>query len=124
MQNFSTLFRQQIKSFQPRLTSIREEGRVTKTLGTVKVGFTFCWLPACITQCLDRCTLHTGSWSILVALSTPFEYGATNRRFRREGKVILRKAFRVSGAALLRGRRLLTFPLHVLRLFGGGAYSS
>lgn len=78
-----------------------EEGRVAKTLGTAMVVFTFCWPPQFASSLLhtgyplylDRCTLHTGSWSIWVALSTPFIYGATNRRFWIEGKVILRKVF-------------------------------
>ena len=100
---FSTLFRQQIKSFQPRstLTANVEEKRVTKTLGAVMVGFAFCRLPVCIIAAAHRVPtlprqVHF-TYGFLVYLSSdfnPFIYGATNRRFWREGKVILRKVFR------------------------------
>ena len=80
-----------------------EEARVTKTLGAVMVGFAFCWLPVCIIDYIDAVyrvpTLPRQvylTYAFLIYLSStinPFIYGATNRHFRRESKVILRKVF-------------------------------
>ena len=80
-----------------------EEGRVSKTLETVMVGFAFCWLPVCIIDYIDAVyrvpTLPRQvylTYAFLIYLSStinPFIYGATNRHFRRESKVILRKVF-------------------------------
>ena len=80
-----------------------EEAKVTKTLAAVMVGFTFCWLPVLIIDYIDAARgEHTLprqaylAYSFLIYLSStinPFIYGATNKRFRREYKVILRKVF-------------------------------
>ena len=80
-----------------------EEGRVSKTLETVMVGFAFCWLPVCIIDYVEAAyrvpTLPRQVYPIygfLIYFSSttnPFIYGATNRHFRRESKVILRKVF-------------------------------
>jgi len=80
-----------------------EEARVTKTLGTVMVGFAFCWLPVCTIDYVDAAyRVPTLPWQVypiygfLIYLSStinPFMYGATNGHFRRESKVILRKVF-------------------------------
>ena len=80
-----------------------EETRVTKTLGTVMVGFAFCWLPVCIIDYVEAAyrvpTLPRQVYPIygfLIYFSSTtntFIYGATNRHFRRESKVILRKVF-------------------------------
>ena len=58
MSKYSTQFRQQIESFskeQPHTlrAKIEELARVTKTQGTVMVGFAFSWLPVCIIDYVD-----------------------------------------------------------------------
>ena len=68
-----------------------EETRVTKTLGTVMVGFAFCWLPVCIIDYVEAAyrvpTLPRQVYPIygfLIYFSSttnPFIYGATNRHF-------------------------------------------
>ena len=78
-----------------------EETKVTKTLGAVIVSFAFCWVPVCVIDYVDAAlripTLPRQvylTYGFLVYLSSainPFIYGATNRHFRREGKVILGK---------------------------------
>ena len=78
-----------------------EEAKVTKTVAAVMVGFTFCWLPICIMDYIDGVRgQHTLprkvylTYGFLIYLSStinPFIYGATNKRFRREFKVILKK---------------------------------
>ena len=78
-----------------------EEAKVTKTLAAVMVGFTFCWLPVLIIDYIDAVRgEHTLprqvylTYGFLIYLSStinPFIYGATNKRFRREYKVILKK---------------------------------
>ena len=80
-----------------------EEAKVTKTLAAVMAGFAFCWLPVCIIDYIDAArgefTLPRQvylTYGFLVYLSStinPFIYGAMNRYFRREYKVILRKVF-------------------------------
>ena len=85
----------------PKLRANIEETKVTKTLGAVIVGFAFCWVPVCVIDYVDaalrRPTLPRQvylTYGFLVYLSSainPFIYGATNRHFRREGKVILGK---------------------------------
>ena len=84
-----------------KLSANIEETKVTKTLGAVIVGFAFCWVPVCVIDYVDAAlripTLPRQvylTYGFLVYLSSainPFIYGATNRHFRREGKVILRK---------------------------------
>ena len=78
-----------------------DEARVTKTLGVVMAGFALCWLPVCIVDYVDATHRIPSlprqvylTYGFLVYLSStinPFIYGATNRHFRREGKVILGK---------------------------------
>ena len=78
-----------------------EEAKVTKTLAAVMVGFSFCWLPVLVIDYIDAARgEHTLprqaylTYGFLVYLSStinPFIYGATNKRFRREYKAILRK---------------------------------
>ena len=80
-----------------------EEAKVTKTLAAVMAGFAFCWLPVCIIDYIDAArgeqTLPREAYltyGFLVYLSStinPFIYAATNKHFRREYKVILRKVF-------------------------------
>ena len=80
-----------------------EEAKVTKTLAAVMAGFTFCWLSICIIDSIDAAhgefTLPRQvylTYGFLVYLSStinPFIYGAMNRHFRQEYKVILRKVF-------------------------------
>ena len=67
------------------------------------VGFAFGWLLVCIIDYVD--TVHRVptlprqvylTYGFLIYLSStinPFIYGATNRHFRRERKVILKKVF-------------------------------
>ena len=76
-----------------------EEAKVTKTLAAVMVGFTCCWLPISVMDNTDAARgEHTLprqaylTYAFLAYLSStinPFIYGATNRQFRREYKVIL-----------------------------------
>ena len=78
-----------------------EETKVTKTLVVVLVGFACCWLPISIVDNIDAARgEHTLprqvylAYGLLVYLSStinPFIYGATNKRFRREYRVIFRK---------------------------------
>ena len=80
-----------------------EEAKVTKTLVTVMVGFSLCWLPVCIIDYIDaargKATLPRQLYllySSLVYLSStinPFVYGATNNTFRKEYYRVLRKVF-------------------------------
>ena len=82
----------QLNNFQSLRTNI-EEAKVTKTLVTVMVGFSLCWLPICIIDIIDasrgKPTLPRQlylMYSSLVYLSStinPFIYGVTNRTFRR-----------------------------------------
>ena len=78
-----------------------EEAKVTKTLAAVMVGFSFCWLPICIMDCIDAArggpTLPQQAYltyGFLIYLSSainPVIYGAMNRYFRREYKVIVKR---------------------------------
>ena len=80
-----------------------EEAKVTKTLAAVMAGFAFCWIPVCIIDYIDAVRGNQSlprqaylTYGFLVYLSSainPFIYGATNKHFRREYKVILRKLF-------------------------------
>jgi len=82
-----------------------EEAKVTKTLAAVMVGFTCCWLPISVMDNIDAARgEHTLprqaylTYAFLAYLSStinPFIYGATNRLFRREYKVILRNILSV-----------------------------
>ena len=84
-----------------KLRASIEETKVTKTLGVVMVGFAFCWLPVCIIDYVHAALRRPAlprqvylTYGLLIYLSSainPFIYGATNRHFRREGKVILGK---------------------------------
>ena len=77
-----------------------EEAKVTKTLAAVMVGFTCCWLPISVMDNIDAARgKHTLprqaylTYAFLAYLSStinPFIYGAANKQFRREFKVILR----------------------------------
>ncbi|XP_020626345.1 melatonin receptor type 1B-B-like [Orbicella faveolata] len=77
-----------------------EEAKVTKTLAAVMVGFTCCWLPVSVMDNIDAARgEHTLprqaylTYAFLAYLSStinPLIYGATNKQFRREYKVILR----------------------------------
>ena len=77
-----------------------EEAKVTKTLAAVMVGFTCCWFPISVMDNIDAArgehTLPRQAYLIYAFLAylsstiNPFIYGATNRQFRREYKVILR----------------------------------
>ena len=93
----------QVFSQQNNLQQLRanvEEAKVTKTLAAVMVGFTCCWLPISVMDNIDAArgehTLQRQvylTYAFLIYLSStmnPFIYGATNRQFRREYKVILR----------------------------------
>ena len=78
-----------------------EEAKVTKTLALVMASFSLCWLPICITDYIDAARgeptlprqmyLTYGFLAYLSSSINPFIYGATNRRFRREYKIILKK---------------------------------
>ena len=76
-----------------RLRSNIEEAKITKTLVSVMVGYSFCWLPISVVDILDasrgRPTLPREvylMYGCLVYLSStinPFIYGVTNKTFRR-----------------------------------------
>ena len=80
-----------------------KEAKVTKRLVAVVVGFACCWLPVFAVDNIDmtrggpalpRQVYLTNS--LLIYLSgtiNPFIYCATDKRFRREYKVVLRKIF-------------------------------
>ena len=78
-----------------------EDAKVTKTLALVMASFSLCWLPICITDYIDAARgeptlprqmyLTYGFLAYLSSSINPFIYGATNRRFRREYKMILKK---------------------------------
>ena len=78
-----------------------EEAKVTKTLALVMASFSLCWLPICIMDYIDAARgeptlprqvyLTYGFLAYLSSTINPFKYGATNRRFRREYKTILKK---------------------------------
>ena len=80
-----------------------KEAKVTKRLVAVVVGFACCWLPVFVVDNIDmtrggpalpRQVYLTDS--LLIYLSStinPFIYCATDKRFRREYKVVLRKIF-------------------------------
>ena len=78
-----------------------EEAKVTKTLALVMVSFSLCWLPICIMDYIDaahgeptlprQVYITYGFLAYLSCTINPFIYGATNRRFRREYKTILKK---------------------------------
>ena len=78
-----------------------EEAKVTKTLALVMASFSLCWLPICIMDYIDAARgeptlprqvyLTYGFLAYLSSTINPFIYGATNRRFRREYKTILKK---------------------------------
>ena len=80
-----------------------EEAKVTKRLVAVVVGFACCWLPVFVVDNIDMArgepTLPRQVYltnSLLIYLSStinPFIYCATDKRFRREYKVVLRKIF-------------------------------
>ena len=82
-----------------RLRANVEEAKVTKTLAAVMVGFTCCWLPISVIDNIDAARgEHTLprqaylTYAFLAYLSStinPFIYGAANKQFRREYKVIL-----------------------------------
>ena len=85
-----------------RLKANVKEAVVTKTLAAVMAGFTCCWLPISVMDNIDAvCGEHTLprqvylTYVFLAYLSStinPFIYAATNMRFRREYKTILKKA--------------------------------
>ena len=78
-----------------------EEAKVTKTLATAMAGFACCWIPVLIIDYIDaingavtlsrRSYLTYGFLVYLSATVNPFIYGATNKRFRREFKLIFGK---------------------------------
>ena len=78
-----------------------EEAKVTKTLALVMASFSLCWLPICIMDYIDAARgeptlprqvyLTYGFLAYLSSTINPFIYGATNRRFIREYKTILKK---------------------------------
>ena len=78
-----------------------KEAKVTKTLALVMVSFSLCWLPVGIMDYIvaargeptlpRKLHLTTGFLAYLSSAVNPFIYGATNRRFRREYKTILKK---------------------------------
>lgn len=80
-----------------------EEAKVTKTLAAVMAGFACCWLPVCIIDYTDAAygepTLPRQAYltyGFLVYLSStinPFIYGATNKHFRRQYRVIFNNMF-------------------------------
>ena len=80
-----------------------KEAKVTKRLVAVVVGFACCWLPVFVVDNIDMArgepTLPRQVYltnSLLIYLSStinPFIYCATDKRFRREYKVVLRKIF-------------------------------
>ena len=80
-----------------------EEAKVTKRLVAVVVGFACCWLPVFVVDNIDMArgepTLPRQVYltnSLLIYLSStinPFIYCATDKRFRREYKGVLRKIF-------------------------------
>ena len=80
-----------------------EEAKVTKRLVAVVVGFACCWLPIFIVDNIDMAhgepTLPRPAYltyGFLVYLSStinPFMYCATDKRFRREYKVVFWKIF-------------------------------
>ena len=80
-----------------------EEAKVTKRLVAVVVGFACCWLPVFVVDNIDMArgepTLPRQVYltnSLIIYLSStinPFIYCATDKRFRREYKVVLRKIF-------------------------------
>ena len=84
-----------------------EEAKVTKTLAAVMAGFACCWLPVCIIDYIDAArgepTLPRQlylTYGFLVYLSStinPFIYGATNKHFRREYRIILKKVLCLHG---------------------------
>ena len=82
-----------------------EEAKVTKTLAVVMAGFSFCLLPICIMDYIDAArgkpTLprqayltYAGFLAYLSSTLNSVIYGATNRHFRREYKLIVKKLFR------------------------------
>ena len=83
-----------------RLRANVEEAKVTKTLATVMVGFTCCWLPVCIIDYIDaargeptlarRAYLTYGFLVYLSSTINPCVYGATHKQFRRECKAVFR----------------------------------
>ncbi|XP_068736176.1 melatonin receptor type 1B-like [Montipora capricornis] len=85
-----------------RLRANIEEAKVTKTLAMVMAGFACCWLPIGIVDYIDAARgQHTLPrqvylmYSCLAYLSStinPLIYGVMNRHFRREYKVMFRKA--------------------------------
>ena len=87
-----------------KLRANLQEVKVTKTLATVMVCFTFCWIPVGIMDFIDAMrggnTLPRAAYliyGVLVYLSStinPFIYAARNRHFRQEYKAILRKCCR------------------------------
>ena len=96
----------QVFSHENNLQQLRanvEEAKVTKTLLIIMVGFTCCWLPICIMDNIDaargehtlprQAYLTYGFLAYLSSSINPFIYGATNRQFRREYKIILCKIF-------------------------------
>ena len=78
-----------------------KEAKVTKTLALVMASFSLYWLPICIMDYIDAARgeptlprqvyLTYGFLTYLSSTINPFIYGATNRRFRREYKTILKK---------------------------------
>ncbi|XP_078382403.1 melatonin receptor type 1B-B-like [Oculina patagonica] len=86
---------------QQRLKANVEEAKVTKTLAAVMVGFVCCWLPICVMDNIDatrgeqtlprQAYLTYGFLAYLSSGINPFIYGAMNRQFRQEYKVILCK---------------------------------
>ena len=79
------------------------KAKVTKRLVAVVVGFAYCWLPIFIVDNIDMAhgepTLPRPAYltyGFLVYLSStinPFMYCATDKRFRREYKVVFWKIF-------------------------------
>ena len=84
-----------------QLTANVEEAKVTKTSALVMASFSLCWLPISIMDYIDAARgeptlprqvyLTYGFLAYLSSTINPFIYGATNRRFRREYKAILKK---------------------------------
>ncbi|CAH3189907.1 unnamed protein product, partial [Porites evermanni] len=95
------VFTQENNPEQLRANVEEVEVKVTKTLDLVMASSPLCWLPICIMDYIDAARgeptlprqvyLTYGFLAYLSSTINPFKYGATNRRFRREYKTILKK---------------------------------
>ena len=95
------VFTQENNPEQLRANVEEVEVKVTKTLDLVMASSPLCWLPICIMDYIDAARgeptlprqvyLTYGFLAYLSSTINPFIYGATNRRFRREYKTILKK---------------------------------